>query len=162
FTADDVIFTLRSMGNPKHVAHGAVQNVRLHDLKKLGPLTLRVPLDSPDARLFDAFTQQQTVVIQDGETDFSHPVGTWPFSFVSFTVGERSLCKRNSNYWQEGKPYVDELEDISIDDDSARLNALLAGQIDLLSQLPFVQARAHKARGDIQVIDAPSPSAQVF
>src|SRR5262249_3898369 len=69
---------------------------------------------------------------------------------------------RNPSYWQEGKPYVDELEDISIDDDSARLNALLAGEIDLMTQLPFVQARAHKTRGDIQVIDPPSPSAQVF
>jgi peptide/nickel transport system substrate-binding protein len=82
--------------------------------------------------------------------------------FESFSAGERSLCRRNPNYWEEGKPYVDEWEDISIDDDSARLNALLGGEIDMMSQLPFAQAKAQQDQEQIQVIDAPSPALQVF
>ena len=74
----------------------------------------------------------------------------------------RSLCVRNPDYWQNGKPYVDEWEDISIDDNSARLNALLGGQIDMMSQLDFAQAKAQKKTKKIQVIDAPSPAYQVF
>ena len=61
-----------------------------------------------------------------------------------------------------GKPYVDEWEDISIDDNAARLNALLGGEIDMMSQLDFAQAKAQKETGEIQVIDAPSPAFQVF
>ena len=162
FTADDVIFTLRSMGDPKHAGHAAVTNVRLSELKKLDPLTLRVPLKNPDARLSDQFVQQNDVVIQDGETNFSHPVGTGPFMFQSFTPGERSVCKRNPSYWEEGKPYFDEWHAISIDDDAARLNALKSGQIDAMSQLPFVQAKALQGGGDINVVNAPSPAYQVI
>ena len=162
FTADDVIWTLRSMGDPKHTGHASVTNVRLGELRKIDDLTLRVPLKNPNARLFDSFIFQNTVVIQDGATNFTNPVGTGPFKFQSFTVGERSLCVRNENYWEEGKPYVDEWEDISIDDNAARLNALLAGEIDMMSQLPFAQAKAHQDRRDIQVINAESPSVQVF
>ena len=73
----------------------------------------------------------------------------------------RSLCVRNQDYWENGKPYVDEWEDISIDDNSARLNALLGGQIDMMSQLDFAQAKAQKKTKKIQVIDAPSPAYQV-
>jgi peptide/nickel transport system substrate-binding protein len=162
FTADDVMYTLREMGDEGHVSHASVLNVNLRDLRKVDDLTLEIPLASPNARLFDSFVQQNTVIVQDGAKDFTRPVGTGPFMFESFTVGERSLCSRNPNYWEEGKPYVDEWEDISIDDNAARLNALLAGEIDMMSQLPFAQAKEQEQRGDIQVIDAESPALQVF
>ncbi|MDX6533133.1 MAG: peptide/nickel transport system substrate-binding protein [Gaiellales bacterium] len=162
FTADDVIFTMRLMGDPSHVGHASVANVRLGELKKVDDLTLSVPLKGPSARFMDSWVQQNTVIVQDGTTSFAIPVGTGPFQFVSFTQGERSLCKRNPNYWEEGKPYADEWEDISIDDNTARLNALLSGEIDMMSQLDFNQAKAHQAQGDIQVIDAPSPAFQVM
>jgi peptide/nickel transport system substrate-binding protein len=162
FTADDVIYTLQEMDDAKHISHSSVTNIKLSDVKKLNDLTLRIPLKAPNARLFDSFVQQNTVIVQDGAKDFSKPVGTGPFMFESFSVGERSLCKRNPNYWEEGKPYVDEWEDISIDDNAARLNALLAGEIDMMSQLPFAQAKDQQQRGEIQVLAADSPAIQVF
>ena len=87
------------------------------------------------------------MIIQDGLTDFTNPVGTGPFKFQEFTVGERSLCVRNENYWEEGKPYVDEWEDISISDNAARLNALLAGEIDMMSQIEPTAGEGQPRRG---------------
>jgi peptide/nickel transport system substrate-binding protein len=163
FTAADVIYTLQGWGDEKHIAHTAATNIRLEELNAVDDLTLEIPLKSPNARLAESFTQQSNVVIQDGVTDFTNPVGTGPFKFQEFTAGERSLCVRNENYWEEGKPYVDEWEDISITDNAARLNALLAGEIDMMSQIEPTQAKAHLEAGDIQVIRAPSPTAiQVF
>jgi peptide/nickel transport system substrate-binding protein len=162
FTADDVIYTLRQMGDEGHTAHSSVLNIRLGEVKKVNDLTVRIPLKQPDARLFDQFVQQNTVIVQDGSTPTRLPVGTGPFKLKEFTPGQRSLGVRNESYWEEGKPYVDEWEDISIDDNTARLNALLAGEIDMMSQLPFAQARAELDGGRIQVIDAPSPAIQVF
>jgi peptide/nickel transport system substrate-binding protein len=162
FTADDVIYTFGEMADPKHVSHASVTNINLRDVKKVDDLTLEIPLKSPNARLFDSFVQQNTVIVQDGAKDFTNPVGTGPFVFGSFTVGERSLCTKNPDYWEEGKPYVDEWEDISIDDNSARLNALLAGEVDMISQIPFAQAKQQQETGEIQVIVAESPALQVF
>jgi peptide/nickel transport system substrate-binding protein len=163
FTAEDVIYTLRSWGAEKHVAHAASTNIRLDELKAVDDLTLDIPLRGASARLPDSFTQQNNVVIQDGATDFTKPVGTGPFKVQSFAVGERSLAVRNENYWEEGKPYVDEWEDISISDNAARLNALLSGEIDMMSQVEPTQAKAHLDSGQIQIIRAPSPTAiQVF
>ncbi len=123
---------------------------------------MQVPLKGPDARLSDSFVQQGCVITKNGYKNFAKPIGTGPFKFKSFEIGVRSLCVRNPDYWQNGKPYVDEWEDISIDDNSARLNALLGGQIDMMSQLDFAQAKAQKKTKKIQVIDAPSPAYQVF
>jgi peptide/nickel transport system substrate-binding protein len=162
FTADDVIWSLRAMGDPKHVGSAAVGNVKLAGLKKTGPLVVQIPLKGPDARLSDSFVQQGNVIVKNGTKSFAKPIGTGAFMFKSFEVGVRSLCVRNPDYWDNGKPYVDEWEDISIDDNAARLNALLGGQIDMMSQLDFAQAKAQKGKGKIRVIDAPSPAYQVF
>jgi peptide/nickel transport system substrate-binding protein len=61
-----------------------------------------------------------------------------------------------------GKPYVDAIKIVSISDDTARLNALLSGQIDAMAQLPYAQAKAHKSIGDIVVLTAQAPQALVF
>ena len=66
------------------------------------------------------------------------------------TTGRRA--SRTSTRW----------EDISIDDADARLNALLSGEIDAMSQLGYPQAKAHTASGDIIVVNAPSPSMLCF
>ena len=163
FTAQDVIYTLQSWGDKKHIAHSAATQMRLNELSAPDDLTLEIPLKGPNARLPDSFTQQNNVIIKDGTTDFTSPIGTGPFRFESFTAGERSLAIRNEDYWEEGKPYVDEWEDISISDNAARLNALLSGEIDMMSQIEPTQARAHLDSGEIQIIRAPSPTAiQVF
>ena len=65
------------------------------------------------------------------------------------------MFKKNPNYWVTGKPYVDGLTIKSIDDNTARLNALLSGQIDAMAQLPTAQAKAHQDTGDITVLVAP-------
>jgi peptide/nickel transport system substrate-binding protein len=163
FTAQDVIYTIRSWADKKHVARAASTNILLDEMKAVDDLTLEIPLKGPNARLADSFTQQNNVVIQDGTTDFTKPIGTGPFRLESFTVGERSLAVRNPDYWEEGKPYVDEWEDISISDNAARLNALLAGEIDMMSQIEPTQAKANIESGQIQILRAPSPTAvQVF
>jgi peptide/nickel transport system substrate-binding protein len=162
FTADDVIYTFRQMADPKHIATAAVSGIRMRDVRRVNRLTVRVPLKGPNARLFDNFNVQNSVILPVGLKNFARPIGTGPFSFRSFTPGQRSLCARNPNYWEEGKPYVDEWEDISIDDNTARLNALLSRRIDMLSQLDPRQARVQLQRKQIQVLNAPSPTVQVF
>jgi peptide/nickel transport system substrate-binding protein len=162
FTADDVIYSLRLMGDEKHTGHFAVANINLNDVKKVDDLTVEIPLKSPNADLAGSFVNGTTVMVQDGHTDFTKPIGTGPFVLESFTAGERSHATANKDYWEEGKPYVDAWEDISIDDADARLNALLSGEIDAMSQLGYPQAKAHLATGDINVVNAPSPSMLCF
>ena len=47
----------------------------------------------------------------------------------------RSIVVRNDNYWKPGKPYLDEIEFVGIADESARVNALLSGELDLVGSV---------------------------
>ena len=51
FTADDVIYSLRQMGDEKHLGHFAVTNIDLDELKKLDDLTRGDPAQEPERRL---------------------------------------------------------------------------------------------------------------
>ena len=60
-------------------------------------------------------------------------------------------------------PIPDDLAElIGIDEPAARLNALLSGQIDMMSQLDPRQARAYLNGNRIRVLNAPSTTIQVF
>lgn len=161
-TSQDVIYSIRLMSKPTSAALPFVSGINLHELKAVNPTTLRIPLKFPDASLKENFIYYNTWIVQDGETNFSHPVGTGPFKFESFTPGQQSVFSKNPNYWISGQPYVDSLKIVSISDDTARLNALLSGQIDAMAQLPYAQAKAHQATGDIVVLAAKAPQALVF
>jgi peptide/nickel transport system substrate-binding protein len=163
FGAEDLIYSIRLMSKPANFASVPfVAGIDLNGLKAVNKTTVRIPLRYPDADLAANFVYWNTWIVQDGEKDFTRPVGTGPFMFDSFTPGTQSVFKRNPNYWISGKPYVDELKITSIDDNSARLNALLSGQIDAMAQLSTADAKAHQASGDIAVLVAKSPQAMMF
>ena len=163
FGADDVIYSIQQMAKPAtSYAVSFVSGIDLKGLKKINDLTVKIPLKSPDADLAINFTPYNTWIFQDGETNFKNPVGTGPFMFESFTPGQQSVFKKNPNYWVSGQPYVDELKIISIDDPTARLNALLNGDIDAMAQLPTAQAKAHAQTGDMFVLSGKSPQPMMF
>jgi peptide/nickel transport system substrate-binding protein len=163
FAAEDLIYSIRLMAKPANFASVPfVAGINLDELKAVNPTTVHIPLTSPDADLAANFVYWNTWIVQDGETDFTHPVGTGPFMFESFKPGTESVFKRNPNYWANGKPYVDELKITSIDDNTARLNALLSGQIDGMAQLPTADAKAHQSTGDITVLTSKSPQVMMF
>ena len=99
-------------------------------------------------------------VVQNGATSSSfktHPIGTGPFKFVSFTPGQRSVFARNPNYWEHGKPYVDQLIiDSSFTDETTRLNALLAGDNNVLALMPAAEWTEQKAAGRVTVLSSPA------
>ncbi len=65
----------------------------------------------------------------------ANPSGTGPFTFVEREPGQRSVFKRNENYWGE-KAFLDEIIVRPILEDQARIVALQTGEIDLMSDPP--------------------------
>ena len=82
--------------------------------------------------------------------------------YESFTPGQQSVFKRFPNYWQHPKPYVDELTIIDFTDDTARVNALLGGQVQAIDNLPTAQIGEVEGYGGYKVlISADRPVAAV-
>jgi peptide/nickel transport system substrate-binding protein len=159
FTADDVVYTIKSWGTKESALQGqATALIDLKNVRRLDAYTVQVPLLRAFAAL-PAFTTWITaVVIQDGTTDFRHPIGTGPFKFGSFTPGSQSNFPANPNYWR-GAPHIDALViNSSFTDDAARANALVSRQIDIAPGMPFALAKANSASRQIVLGNVPSPS----
>jgi peptide/nickel transport system substrate-binding protein len=162
FGADDVIYSIQQMAKKGSAGLPFVSNIQLGELKAIDKHTVRIRLKTPDADLAGNFVYYNTWIVPAGQTNYKAPVGTGPFKFQSFTPGQQSVFTANENYWVTGKPYVDSLKIVAISDNTARLNALLSGQVDAMAQLPTDLAKAHQATGDMTVLVAPSPQAMMF
>jgi len=62
---------------------------------------------------------------------FDKPIGTGPFVLTEYVEDERAVFVRNENYWGE-KPNLEKIIIRPVPDSNVRLNALLAGEVDLI------------------------------
>ncbi len=155
-TPEDVLFSIHRIIDPKAQQQGA-QGLAMIDLansKKLDDRTLRLALSTPNSYLVEEFTQIWNPIVPVGY-DPKQGIGTGPYKLKSFTPGRESLFVRNENYWREA-PYLDELRVIDFSDETARVNALLGGQIDILPQLAPGQIRVVKTGPNLRVLSVPS------
>ncbi len=153
--ADDLIWTLNRMASSTSWFFGAsvVSLIDLKAMRKLDERTVRIPLKQPIAEFPILFWTQQMAVIKNGQKSFEKPITMGPFLYVSFTPGRSSLFKANPDYWEPPMPFVDELELISMADPGARLGALLDGQVDVIDQLTYDQAKSQSSGGSIRVLN---------
>ena len=75
-----------------------------------------------------------------------HPVGTGPFKFVERIRNEKIVLERNNDYWGP-KPYLDKIVYRPFPDAAARLNALLAGECDMILCPPPDSVQELKTKG---------------
>ncbi len=155
-TADDVLYSWSEAANVEYESGSNFGVFDLANTRKVSDTEVELRLTQPLADLPAVLSKKVMYIVPDGLSDYDQPVGTGAFTFVEWTPGERSLMARYDDYWQEGKPYFDEVEMISIEDPTARLNALLGGQVDAVEQLDFTQATAHRDNPDVQLIIAES------
>ena len=66
------------------------------------------------------------------DTQNRAPVGTGPFVFKEWKSGDRIVVTKNPDYWQKGKPYIDEVVCRPIPDHESRYAALVSGQADIM------------------------------
>jgi peptide/nickel transport system substrate-binding protein len=154
-TADDLVFSLQRIKDPKNPGHAdkALASIDGNRIKKLDDRTVRLDLAFADAVLPWRFFDVHAVVVPVG-FDPKNPVGTGPFKLKTFNAGQRYELVANKDYWIEGQPYLDAVTIIVFPDDTARVNALLGGQVLAVDALPPAQVPVVKGRNDLKVIDA--------
>lgn len=72
-----------------------------------------------------------------GEEEFAkHPVGSGPYKLVEFTPSERYVFEAWDGYWA-GRPEVDRVIYQVIPEPASQIAALLAGQVDMVANVPL-------------------------
>jgi len=155
--ADDVAFSIRRHKDEKvaSASKGLVEDIS--EVVADGKHTVRIKLTAPNADIPVLLGTFGFMILKNGTNEFATAIGTGPFKLAEFKPGVRTVAKRNENYFKTGQPYVDEIEYFGIADPVARLNALMAGDIHMMSDLrPNAIEEAKKADG-IEVFSTPCP-----
>jgi peptide/nickel transport system substrate-binding protein len=133
-TAADVVYSLMRHKNPGTASKVKPIADQFEEVKATGPGEVQIRLTGANADLPAILATTHFLIVQEGTTDFrTHVVGTGPYKCKEFNPGVRTVGTRNPNYWKDGKPYLDEIELVGITDESARVNALLSGDVQLVN-----------------------------
>ncbi len=156
FTADDVIYSLS-----RHTAEGSESPTKsflsqITSMQKTAPLQVKFTLASSNADFPITLSDTRVPISPAGVDDFSGAVyGTGPFKVATYDPSNRVEFVRNDDYWGE-VANVDTFEMIGIGDPTARVNALVAGDINCLLQLDPISVQLLERSDAAQVLRANS------
>jgi ABC-type transport system substrate-binding protein len=140
--ADAVIINIqRHIDKPTSPAH--TYATKIASMRAVDPLTVEFTLNAPlgdfpvfFAQSFNAGSLGMIVspaaLAQYGDDIANHPVGAGPFVLDSWVRDNRLVVRKNPNYWQEGKPYLDTIEFRPLPDTETRYSTMQNGDVDLI------------------------------
>jgi len=139
FTAKDVLFSLDRMINDRKSMQ-ASNFAEVSSFEAPDDYTVIVTTKQPSAvlleRLNNRFIVSQTAVEKNGNLLDSYKTGTGPYKIVSWQRDGALALTRNDDYWR-AKPEIKEVVIKTVKEESARVAGLLAGQADVISNLPI-------------------------
>ncbi|MBD7985773.1 ABC transporter substrate-binding protein [Sporosarcina sp. Sa2YVA2] len=127
-----------------------------------GDYTVLIKLKRPQAPFLKNIAMSMFAIaspdaFEKGDDQFErNPVGTGPFKFVEWKANETITLEKFGDYWQKGLPKLNKVIFKSIPDNSARLNALIAGEIDLADGINPADGEMIEDNKDLQLIKRPS------
>lgn len=163
FDAEAVKWSIERMLDPENpgVAAGLLTDFR--SITVVDAYTVDIELHEPN-EVFVAILAAPLMMIVDhlhylevgGDRYGEMPSGTGPFTFASWTPGQRVVLEANPDYWGEVAAAVDRVVFEVIPDESARVLALRTGEIDMAFSVPAEQMDVLEADADIQVFRTPT------
>ncbi|TMH01246.1 MAG: ABC transporter substrate-binding protein, partial [Betaproteobacteria bacterium] len=158
FSAEDVVFSLeRSRNVPNSPASFAGATAGIVEITAPGKLTVQIKTGRPLPQLIEQISFV-FILSKKAATGFSTAdlnagkgvIGTGPYKFVAWKPGQSITLKKNAGYWGKKADF----ENVTlkfIPKDAGRVAALLAGDVDLIDQVPPTNAAQLKADPKIQL-----------
>jgi peptide/nickel transport system substrate-binding protein len=155
-SASDVVYSLERVISPRSTYPYKDLMSEVRSVRAVGRREVAVTLSHPDWEwLFDLAAYSDGVVLDPKAVGqiASHPVGTGPFAFKSFTPNYSVTLVRNPYYWGH-KPQLSEVTWRYFSSADAENTALQSGQLNIIDNEPTPQDVARFKRDPrFQVID---------
>lgn len=149
FTSKDVAFSILEVLKVHHgrgrATFAAVEAVETPDeltavlkLSKPAPALMKA-LNAAESPILPAHIYAGTDILENPAN--TAPIGTGAFRLKEHRRGESLVLERNADYWDAGKPYIDQLVIRYVADGATRGAMLEAGEADLVasSLLPAIE-----------------------
>jgi peptide/nickel transport system substrate-binding protein len=125
---DKIIFPPQGIGSSRKGSYEVVEVVEAPD-----PYTVRFRLKWPAGSFLTSiaspwnFIYKADILAKDMTWYEKNIMGTGPFTFVEHVKGSHVVGKKNPNYWDKGKPYLDGFRAMFVRDSAAQV-ALIRGE----------------------------------
>ncbi|MDX1435494.1 MAG: ABC transporter substrate-binding protein, partial [Anaerolineales bacterium] len=96
-----------------------------------------------------------------GEDYWEMPIGSGPFKVKEWLRGERLVLERNDFYWDQPKPYLDEVVIELVPDDNTRMLKFTANEVDIALNVPYTQIESIDALDGASVQVVPILASQM-
>jgi peptide/nickel transport system substrate-binding protein len=157
FSADDVKFSLeRAVSeNPRTSVFAALNTIERVDI--LDPSTVSIVTRQPDPLLptrlsyYGGMIMPKRYFEKVGMEGFrKDPIGTGALKFVEWRKNERLVFEANKQYWRTSIPYEKVIYK-PYPETAARIAALIAGEVDLITAVPPDQVEVIEKSGTAKV-----------
>jgi peptide/nickel transport system substrate-binding protein len=138
-TSDDVKWNVERVKDPKV---GAAQLIGMANwwnaIETPDKHTVILKSESPRPAVFDMFEYMNIAdrETMEGPEAQTKAVGTGPFTYGEWVQGDHQRYLKNKNYWQSGKPYLDELYFQIAKDAQAAVLQVESGAVDAMLNPP--------------------------
>ena len=122
---DKIIFPPPGVGSTRKGQYSEVESVEAPN-----PTTVVFKLKRPSGSFIASllspynFIYKADILAKDPHWYETHIMGTGPFIFVEHVKGSYVLGKKNPNYWDKGKPYLDGFRAVFMKDSAAQVAAI--------------------------------------
>ncbi len=155
-TAGDVVFTFTRLRDPAIGSSTADLYANIAAIEATGEHEVTFTLQQPNPFFLYDLSDNHALVVKEGTTEFNTFNGTGPFKLVSYAPEDRIVMTANDNYFVAGQPALAGLEIIFFNDETASVDALLSGQIDLVMRMSTALFESLKGEAGIVTIDIPT------
>ena len=155
-TAADVVESLQ-----RHIAEGSESPAKallstVTEISAPDPMSVKIVMSSGNADLPVIMSDYHLSIHPAGFTDFANAIGSGPFKVMEFVPGQRVVLERFENYYEDGKPYLDGLDFIPVPDANATISTLLAGDVDLIYDVPSFAVEQLDANEAVNLHNTPT------
>ncbi len=134
-TAEDVAWNYNRIKSDRKIDGGIKANffVPLGSIETPDKNTVVVKATQPWPAVFNVLSWTN-ILDPQVPPEQNKPAGTGPFTFVEWVQGDHFTLKKNPNYWQSGKPYLDGVEVKIFSDPQSMVSQLEGGALDVAIQ----------------------------
>ncbi|MGH9182242.1 MAG: ABC transporter substrate-binding protein [Acidimicrobiales bacterium] len=157
FDADDVIWTwqTRQVDMEGNTLSTVANTLGPDSVTKVDQFTVDFTPVETNLRLPEQIVHPEGSILPEGQHNDTPPyASTGPFKIVDYVPGESVTVERFEDYWGT-TPQVRRLEVQFIPDPQARIQALQAGQVDFVIDVPPEAVSGLEADDSIRVVKSP-------
>ncbi|WP_207631352.1 MULTISPECIES: ABC transporter substrate-binding protein [unclassified Actinopolyspora] len=160
-TAEDVLYSYRRIADPAtgSPAQPQFSGVDFKASEAVSERELVLVLGEPDFSFPTAWGAPATEIVPANAADFGEPIGSGPFRFASFETGGSAVFERFEGHF-DGPPELSELEFVPVNEENARVSALLSGQVHYAHDIGANSVEMVRKDGRGEVLSAPRSTMQ--